>query len=53
MAPMPDKPAGINDDGVLTLEGHFDTSPKKLKYNLGFIMSDGQWKPIRLNVDID
>jgi hypothetical protein len=53
MAPIPDKPASINDDGVLTLEGHFDTTPKKLKYNLGFIMSDGQWKPIRLNVDID
>jgi hypothetical protein len=53
MTPMPDKPAGINDEGVLTLEGHFDTTPKKLKYNLGFIMSDGQWKPIRLNVDID
>jgi hypothetical protein len=53
MAPIPDKPASINDDGVLTLEGHFETTPKKLKYNLGFIMSDGLWKPIRLNVDID
>ncbi len=51
--PVPDMPASINDDGVLTLEGHFDTSPKKLKYILGYIMSDGEWKPIRLKVDLD
>jgi hypothetical protein len=51
--PVPDMPASINDDGVLTLEGHFDTSPKKLKYILGYIMSDGEWKPIRLKVDVD
>jgi hypothetical protein len=25
---VPDMPASINDDGVLTLEGHFDTAPK-------------------------
>jgi opacity protein-like surface antigen len=51
--PVPDQPATINDDGVLTLQGHFDTSPKALKYVLGYIMSDGEWKPIRLKVDID
>jgi hypothetical protein len=51
--PVPDMPASINDDGVLTLEGHFDTSPKKLKYILGYIISDGEWKPIRLKVDLD
>jgi hypothetical protein len=51
--PVPDMPASINDDGVLTLEGHFDTAPKKLKYILGYIMSDGEWKPIRLKVDLD
>jgi hypothetical protein len=51
--PVPDMPANINDDGVLTLEGHFDTAPKKLKYILGYIMSDGEWKPIRLKVDLD
>jgi hypothetical protein len=51
--PVPDMPASINDDGVLTLEGHFDTTPKKLKYILGYIMSDGEWKPIRLKVDLD
>jgi hypothetical protein len=51
--PVPDMPASINDDGVLTLEGHFDSAPKKLKFILGYIMSDGEWKPIRLKVDID
>lgn len=50
--PVPGMPASIND-GVLTLEGHFDAAPKKLKYILGYIMSDGEWKPIRLKGDLD
>ena len=51
-APVADKAATINDNGVLLLEGHFDTSPKPLRYSLGYIMSDGEWKPVKINVDI-
>src|SRR6266404_5119665 len=39
---IPDEDAKIDDKGVLRLKGHFDTTPKKVKYQLGFIPSDGQ-----------
>jgi hypothetical protein len=52
MAPVPDADASINDNGILALNGHFETKPKILRYSLGFIMSDGEWKPIKISVDI-
>src|SRR5947209_6049382 len=39
-----DEEAKIDEKGVLRLKGHFDTAPKKVKYQLGFIPSDGAWK---------
>ena len=34
---IPDEDAKIDDKGVLTLKGRFQTSPKQVKYQLGFI----------------
>ena len=48
-----DEEAKIDEQGVLRLKGHFDTSPKKVKYQLGFIPSDGQWKLSGVNIDIE
>jgi hypothetical protein len=45
--------AKIDEKGVLRLKGHFDTSPKKVKYQLGFIPSDGQWKLSGITIDIE
>src|SRR6195256_2625309 len=39
-----DEDAKIDEQGVLRLKGHFDTAPKKVKYRLGFIPSDGLWE---------
>jgi hypothetical protein len=50
---IPDEEARIDDKGVLRLKGHFDTSPKKVKYQLGFIPSDGQWKLSGISIDIE
>ena len=33
-------------DGVLRLKGHFETTPKQVKYQLGFIPSDGALEAI-------
>jgi hypothetical protein len=43
----------IDAEGVLRLSGYFDTTPKKLKYDLGYIRSEGDWKLSALNVDIN
>jgi hypothetical protein len=48
-----DEGAKIDEQGVLRLKGHFDTAPKKVKYQLGFITSDGQWKLSGVTIDIE
>ena len=50
---IPDEDAKIDDKGVLRLKGHFDTAPKKVKYQIGFIPSDGQWKLSGISIDIE
>lgn len=50
--PIASKPATVNDNGVLMLHGHFDTTPSRVNYELDFIMSDGEWKLIRINVQL-
>jgi hypothetical protein len=50
---VPDEDARIDDKGVLRLKGRFDTAPKKVKYQLGFIPSDGQWKLSGIAIDIE
>ena len=50
--PVARQPARVNDNGVLMLYGHFDTSPSQVHYELEFIMSDGEWRPIRINVQL-
>ena len=45
--------AKIDEKGVLRLKGRFDTTPKKVKYQLGFIPSDGQWKLSGIAIDIE
>jgi hypothetical protein len=48
-----DQDAKIDDKGVLQLKGHFDTTPKQVKYQLGFIPSDGAWKLSGISIDIE
>ena len=48
-----DEEAKIDEQGVLRLNGHFDTAPKKVKYQLGFIPSDGAWKLSGVTIDIE
>jgi len=50
---VPDAEAKIDDNGVLRLKGHFETTPKQVKYQLGFIASDGLWKLSGITIDIE
>ena len=43
--------AKIDKNGVLRLKGHFETAPKQVKYQLGFIPSDGSWKLSGVSID--
>ena len=48
-----DEDARIDEKGVLRLKGHFETTPKQVKYQLGFIPADGQWKLAGVTIDIE
>ena len=48
-----DADAKIDSDGVLRLKGHFETTPKQVKYQLGFIPSDGVWKLSAVTINIE
>jgi hypothetical protein len=50
---VPDAEAKIDENGVLRLKGHFETTPKQVKYQLGFIASDGLWKLSGITIDIE
>lgn len=42
----------IGDNGVLSIKGYFDTTPSRVNYDLSFIMSDGEWRLIKVDVDV-
>ena len=48
-----DEDARIDEKGVLKLKGHFQTAPKQVKYELGFIQSEGAWKLSGVTIDIE
>ena len=48
-----DAEAKIDENGVLRLKGHFETTPKQIKYQLGFIAADGLWKLSAVSIDIE
>lgn len=50
---VPDGEARIDENGVLRLKGRFETTPKQVKYQLGFIPSDGLWKLSAVTIDIE
>jgi hypothetical protein len=50
--PIADKEAEVDDRGVLALVGHFDTTPSHVFYDLAYVRSDGEWRPIKINVNV-
>jgi hypothetical protein len=50
--PLPTEEPKIDENGKLILQGYFDTTPNHVYYDLNYILSDGQWKPIKINVNV-
>jgi len=51
-SPIASQEPKVTDNGTLILYGFFDTAPSRVFYELEYIMSDGEWKPTRINVNI-
>ena len=52
MAPVYDEPPRVDDDGKLLLKGHFATEPTRVRFEMDYIPSDGEWKLIRIEVKL-
>lgn len=52
MSPIPTKEPHIDKRGALILHGYFDGGAQHVVYELDFIPSEGEWKPINLTVRV-
>lgn len=55
IAAMPIVPSSkpeIGSRGELMLRGYFDTAPSRLSYQLDFAVSEGEWKPVAIDVKV-
>ena len=50
--PVASSESKIDNRGALILRGYFDTKPSRVSYELDFIPSEREWKPIKLNVHV-
>jgi len=50
--PVATSEAKIDNRGALILRGYFDTKPSRLTYELDFMISEREWKPVMLNVKL-
>ncbi|MEP6822363.1 MAG: hypothetical protein ABI946_08445, partial [Chthoniobacterales bacterium] len=53
MTPKFDKPPALNDDGVLVLQGSYLTRASRLRFDLGYMFQEPEWKLVKVNVDVD
>ena len=42
----------IDSRGALVLRGQFETAPSRLIYELDFVPSEGEWKPLMIHVSV-
>ena len=50
--PVATSEAKIDNRGALILRGYFDTRPSRVNYELDFMISEREWKPVMLNVKL-
>lgn len=50
--PVATAAATIDSRGALLLRGYFDTTPSRAIYELDFVPSEGEWKPIMIHVNV-
>jgi hypothetical protein len=51
--PVASSESKIDNRGALILRGYFDIKPSRVSYELDFIPSEGEWKPIKFNVHVE
>ena len=52
LEPIFDEPPKIDDDGVLVLNGHYETRPSAVQFRLKYLNEKSQWKLVGIKVDV-
>jgi hypothetical protein len=52
MTPIYEQPPYVEGDGRLLVRGHFATEPTRVCFEMDFVMSDEEWKLLRINVTV-
>lgn len=50
--PVASAASKIDSRGALVLRGQFETTPSRLIYELDFVPSEGEWKPLMIHVSV-
>lgn len=50
--PIATTPSKIDSRGALVVRGYFDTAPSRVIYELDFVPSEEEWKPISIHVNV-
>jgi len=50
--PVATTASAIDKRGALVLRGYFETAPSRVIYEIDFLPSEGEWKPIMLHVRV-
>ncbi len=50
--PVATTPSSIDKRGALVVRGYFDTAPSRVIYELDFVPSEEEWKPIMIHVNV-
>ena len=51
LEPVFNKPAEINSDGVLVINGYYPTTPKRVVFRLQYLQEEGDWKLVGIKLD--
>ncbi len=49
--PVFNKPAEIDSDGVLIINGYYPTTPKRVVFRLKYLQEEGDWKLVGIKLD--
>ncbi|HVF70684.1 MAG TPA: hypothetical protein VM940_03655 [Chthoniobacterales bacterium] len=51
LEPVFNKPAEINSDDVLVVNGYYPTTPKRVVFKLQYLQEQGDWKLVGIKLD--
>lgn len=51
LEPVFNKPAEINSDGVLVVNGYYPTTPKRVVFRLQYLQEEGDWRLVGIKLD--